>query len=95
MNLSLNLSLFQLSFNELSLYEYESSDELGIYLRCTCTSMADNNLLTMDPTDDSFSILLSHSLKTKKNSGDDMSTQLILSEGSRLHITMKINTTVS
>ena len=64
MNLSLNLSLFQLSFNELSLYEYESSDELGIYLRCTCTSMADNNLLTMDPTDDSsFSLTLSISTK--------------------------------
>ena len=73
----------------------ESSDELGIYLRCTCTSMADNNLLTMDPTDDSSSSSsLSYSQK-QKNSGDDMSTQLILSEGSRLHITMKINTTVS
>ena len=75
-----------------SLSMNESSDELGIYLRCTCTSMADNNLLTMDPTDDSSSSSLSYSQK-QKNSGDDMSTQLILSEGSRLH--MKINTTVS
>ena len=39
-----------------SLSLYESSDELGIYLRCITTSMADNNLLTMDPTDDSSSL---------------------------------------